>query len=39
VLFTLEAYLFIFALYFVFCFSMSKYSEYIEADLKRGRNL
>lgn len=39
VLYALEAYLFIFALYFVFCFSMSKYSEHVEADLKRGRNL
>jgi general L-amino acid transport system permease protein len=39
VLYAIEAYLFIFALYFVFCFSMSKYSEHVEADLKRGRNL
>ncbi len=39
VLFALEAYTFIFVLYFVFCFSMSKYSEYIERDLKKGRNL
>lgn len=33
-----EAYLFIFALYFVFCFSMSKYSEHVEAGLARGRS-
>ena len=39
VLYALEAYLFIFALYFVFCFSMSKYSEHVERDLKEGRNL
>lgn len=38
-LFAIEAYLFIFALYFVFCFAMSKYSEYVERDLSRGRNL
>lgn len=39
VLYALEAYAFIFALYFVFCFSMSKYSEHIERDLSEGRNL
>jgi len=33
-----EAYLFIFALYFVFCFSMSKYSESVERKLSTGRN-
>jgi general L-amino acid transport system permease protein len=33
-----EAYLFVFALYFVFCFSMSKYSQSLERDLARGRN-
>jgi len=33
-----EAYIFIFALYFVFCFSMSKYSERVEDDLKKGKN-
>lgn len=33
-----EAYLFVFALYFVFCFSMSKYSQTLERDLSRGRN-
>jgi general L-amino acid transport system permease protein len=32
-----EAYIFVFALYFVFCFAMSKYSEGIEAELARGR--
>ena len=39
VLFALEAYTFIFVLYFVFCFSMSKYSEHVERDLSKGRNL
>jgi general L-amino acid transport system permease protein len=39
VLYALEAYLFIFALYFVFCFSMSKYSENVEKNLSKGRNL
>ena len=33
-----EAYLFVFALYFVFCLSMSKYSEKVELSLLRGRN-
>ena len=33
-----EAYIFVFALYFVCCFSMSKYSESIENDLAKGRN-
>jgi general L-amino acid transport system permease protein len=33
-----EAYLFVFALYFVFCFSMSKYSQNLELDLSKGRN-
>jgi len=33
-----EAYLFIFALYFCFSFSMSKYSERVERDLAKGRN-
>ena len=33
-----EAYLFVFALYFVFCLSMSKYSESVERDLHKGRN-
>jgi general L-amino acid transport system permease protein len=39
VLFALEAYTFIFVLYFLFCFSMSKYSEHVERDLSEGRNL
>lgn len=33
-----EAYIFIFFLYFAFCLAMSRYSERIERDLKRGRN-
>src|SRR5262249_16542998 len=33
-----EAYLFVFAVYFVFCLSMSKYSESVERDLRTGRN-
>ena len=39
VLYALEAYVFIFVLYFVLCFSMSKYSAHVERDLSRGRNL
>ena len=39
VLYALEAYSFIFVLYFLFCFSMSKYSERVERDLSKGRNL
>jgi general L-amino acid transport system permease protein len=39
VLFTIEAYLFIFLLYFLVCFTMSKYGEHLERDLARGRNL
>lgn len=39
VLFTIEAYLFIFLLYFVVCFAMSKYGEHLERDLAKGRNL
>jgi general L-amino acid transport system permease protein len=38
VLYAPEAYLFIFVLYFVFCFSMSKYSESVERRLSAGRN-
>ena len=38
-LYAIEAYLFIFLIYFVFCLAMSKYSEYIERDLAKGRNL
>jgi general L-amino acid transport system permease protein len=33
-----EAYLFIAALYFLFCFSMSQYSQRLESELKSGRN-
>ena len=33
-----EAYIFIFVLYFAFCFSMSKYSENVERRLREGRN-
>jgi general L-amino acid transport system permease protein len=33
-----EAYLFVFGVYFVFCLSMSKYSESVERDLRKGRN-
>lgn len=33
-----EAYLFVFALYFVFCFSMSRYSRGLEQQLSKGRN-
>ena len=39
VLYALEAYIFIFVLYFVFCFSMSRYSAHVERDLSEGRNL
>lgn len=39
VLYALEAYVFIFVLYFVLCYSMSKYSEHVERDLSEGRNL
>ena len=39
VLYAQEAYIFIFVLYFAFCYSMSKYSEHIERDLSKGRNL
>ena len=33
----MEAYLFASLVYFVFCFSMSKYSQRLERDLSRGR--
>lgn len=36
--FYVEAYLFIAALYFAFCFSMSQYSQKLEGELKAGRN-
>ena len=35
--FKIEGYLFITAIYFVFCFSMSRYSLWIESRLRRGR--
>lgn len=34
-----EAYLFVFSLYFVFCFSMSQYSKRLEKDLRTGQRL
>lgn len=37
--FAIEGYLFIFALYFVFCLAMSSYSRHVERDLAEGRNL
>ncbi len=33
----IEAYAFVAAIYFVFCYSMSRYSRYLEANLARGR--
>ena len=36
--FYVEAYLFIALLYFVACFTMSQYSQKLEAELKTGRN-
>lgn len=36
--FYVEAYLFIALLYFLFCFSMSQYSQRLEVELKAGRN-
>ncbi len=33
-----EVYLFVCVLYFIFCYSMSKYSENVEQTLKKGRN-
>jgi general L-amino acid transport system permease protein len=35
----LEAYLFIAAIYFAFCFWMSQYSQWLERHFSRGRNL
>ena len=32
-----EAYLFIAIIYFIFCFFLSRYSRWLEADLARGR--
>jgi general L-amino acid transport system permease protein len=36
--FKIEAYLFIAAVYFIFCFAMSRYSLWIEKQLSRSRN-
>ena len=36
--FKLTAYLFITAIYFIFCFSMSRYSLWIESQLSRSKN-
>jgi general L-amino acid transport system permease protein len=36
--FKVEGYLFIMAIYFVFCFAMSRYSLWIEKQLGRSRN-
>ena len=36
--FKLTAYLFITAIYFIFCFSMSRYSLLIEKQLSRSKN-
>ena len=36
--YAMEAYAFIFLIYFIFCFSMSKYSEGVERKLSEGRN-
>lgn len=36
--FYVEAYLFIALIYFLFCFTMSQYSQRLEAELKAGRN-
>jgi general L-amino acid transport system permease protein len=33
-----EVYVFIAVVYFIFCFSMSKYSQWLERDLARGRS-
>jgi general L-amino acid transport system permease protein len=35
--FGVEAYLFAALVYFVFCFAMSRYSQRLERDLRRGR--
>jgi general L-amino acid transport system permease protein len=35
--FSTEAYLFVAAIYWCFCFFMSKYSQFLEADLNKGR--
>lgn len=36
--FYVEAYLFVAALYFLFCFSLSQYSQKLESEMKTGRN-
>jgi general L-amino acid transport system permease protein len=36
--FKIEGYLFITAIYFVFCFAMSKYSQNLETEFNRHRN-
>jgi general L-amino acid transport system permease protein len=33
----LEAYFFIAAIYFVFCFAMSRYSVWVEAQVNKGK--
>jgi len=35
--FGMEAYLFVAMIYWIFCFSMSKYSQHVEADLSRAQ--
>jgi general L-amino acid transport system permease protein len=35
--FRLEGYLFIAVIYFVFCYSMSRYSRWIEAHANQGK--
>ncbi|NIO09431.1 MAG: ABC transporter permease subunit, partial [Deltaproteobacteria bacterium] len=37
--YAIEAYIFIFILYFCFCYTMSKYSQWVEKRLSAGRNL
>lgn len=34
--FYIEGYIFVSAIYFVFCYSMSKYSQYLERELNKG---
>jgi len=36
--FKIEGYLFITAIYFVFCFAMSRYSLWVEKQLNRSKN-
>jgi general L-amino acid transport system permease protein len=35
--FKVEAYLFIAAIYFVFCFAMSRYSLWVEKQVNKGK--